>query len=100
MTRRIAPLTQTLPIPPSEYNADYMRRLINVLQRMAHNQEYAAVLHGGWLNLSDIRPDAYNLVPGDFFQDASYVRVVRGGDYGTMGVSITSGVGAVTVTTT
>lgn len=98
MTRRIAPLTQVLPTPPAEYNPDFMRRLVSVMQRVAHNQEQAATIRGGWANFSDLETDVYRLSVGDVWQDNSYLRIVRAGDYGSSGEALTINIGSVTVT--
>lgn len=96
--RRIPPQTQTLPVPPDAYSPDYMRRLISTIQRVTSNQEQAATLRGGWLNLSDLEPGVYKLTEGDVWQDNSILRIVRAGDYGSFGESITVGIGNVSVT--
>lgn len=96
--RRIPPQTQTLPIPPDTYSPEFMRRLVSTIQRVAGNQEQAATLRGGWLNLSDLEPSVYKLTDGDVWQDASYLRIVRAGDFGPFGESLTASVGNVSVT--
>lgn len=98
-TRRIAPITTVLPIPPQNYDSSYMVNLVSALQRAMHGLEQAPTLRGGWLNLSDPRFDAYNLTVGDIYIDGNILKIVRMGDTGFLGGGLTIATGTVTVTT-
>jgi hypothetical protein len=76
-----------------------MRNLVAMIQRTMHSQEEAATLRGGWLNLSEVRYNAYSLIEGDAWVDNGYLRIVGQTGAGLLGNGLTVSVGTVTVTT-
>lgn len=98
-TRRIVPATTIMPVPPEKYDRSYMSNLVGMMQRIVLNLDNPATLRGGWLNLSAVKSDAYDLTVGDIYTDGAFLKIVKPGDAGSFGGSASVGVGAVTVTT-
>lgn len=95
--RRIAPIAPVLPVPPAEYDQQYMSRLIVAVQAAMLNIENPATLRGGWLNLSEPRFDCFNLTEGDVWVDGNTLKITRVGDFGILGESVSMALGQVTV---
>lgn len=96
--RRIVP-PPTLPSPPRDWNASYMEHLVSTLQRFVSTISNPATLRGGMLNLSATQFNAYNLKVGDVWIDVNHLVIMRAGDVGFVGESLTLSGGTVTVTT-
>ena len=91
-----------IPAPPrppaSAEPREYFNQLTRWLTNLAALDSSIHYLRGNGLYLPGLVLSAYNLKPGEVWDNDGILTIVHSGDVGLSGVSSTSAVGSVTVT--
>lgn len=88
-----------LPVPPSDYNQQYMTQLIRVIGLYFSQLDSLTPLQTDRISLLALPTSGYGLRDGAVFRVGEDLKIVVPNVAYTLGVSGTGGVGSVTVTT-
>jgi len=87
-----------LPLPPKEYNSDYVNQLVRVITLYFTQLDSENPLHLEGLTLTNLTEAPVGLPPFSLYRDGRNVKILLPQDTGVAGFSATTSVGSVTVT--
>ena len=90
-------LYPVLPLPPAEYDAGYLDRLISVLQIYLRQNMEPGYVRASTMALTELPTNGGGLRVGDVFDDGGTLRIVRSTDAFSGTALGTGAVGTVTV---
>jgi hypothetical protein len=96
MQQFVAP---ALPVPPNEYNQQYVTNLIRALRLYFNQLDSTASLQIDGLSLLSLPTSGYGLRTGTVFRVGENLKIVVPNVAYTAGVSASGSIGSVTVTT-
>ena len=76
MSRENRRYRDSLPDPPEQYDAAYMRRLIASLETFMRLSQAAGRIEGTTAKLSKLPTSSAGLAPGELWNDAGDVKIV------------------------
>lgn len=88
------------PLPPREYEQSYFTRLVQAFANYLQLQEASGEARATFIVLTHLQEHDQGLEPGALFQQDGFVKITRESAPHVAGVSATTQLGSVTVTTT
>lgn len=87
--------------PPREYDPAHFDRLTRQIEMLFEIINNPGDIRGHALHLTGLQLDSYNLATGDIYYDENgFLKILRAGEAGVQGQSMTASLGTVTVVTT